>query len=206
MAGKTEERARYRAIAHFYDLLELPFEHLRYRDLRRRLFEGVSGEVLDAGAGTGRNMPFYPREARVVALDRSPEMLARARARAERLGLRVGIREADVRATGLADGRFDFVVASFLFCVLREEAQLPALAELRRITRPGGEIRLLGYTWSRRPVRRVVMRLWSPVVRWLYGASFDRDPARHAAAAGLRVAEARHLYADMIRMVVLRRA
>ncbi len=195
---------RYRRVADFYDLLDLPFEYLRYRRLRRRLFAGVHGAVLDAGVGTGRNMPFYPEGAEVVAIDASPGMLARARRRAARSGVRVDLREADVRATPFPDGRFDVVVASFLFCVLAEEDQLPALRELRRITKPGGEIRLLDYTWSRRPLRRLVMRLWAPVVRRLYGASFDRDPARHAAAAGLSVAAARYLYADMIRMVTLR--
>lgn len=195
---------RYRRVADFYDLLDLPFEYLRYRPLRRRLFAGVEGAVLDAGVGTGRNMAFYPEGAEVVAIDASPGMLARARRRAARLGLAVELGEADVRATPFPDGRFDFVVASFLFCVLAEEDQLPALRELRRITAPGGEIRLLDYTWSRRPVRRLVMRLWAPVVRRLYGASFDRDPGRHAGAAGLRLAEARYLYADMIRLLVLR--
>lgn len=197
---------RYRAIARFYDLLELPFEHLRYRPLRRRLFAGVGGAVLDAGVGTGRNMPYYPAEAEVTAIDSSPAMLARARARAERLKRAVVLSEADVRATGLPDDRFDFVVATFLFCVLAAADQEPALRELARITRPGGEIRLLDYTWSRQPVRRFVMRLWAPLVRRLYGASFDRDPARHAAAAGLTVAGEEFLYRDMIRMLVLRRA
>ncbi len=196
----------YARIARLYDLLELPFEYLRYRPLRRRLFEGVRGAVLDAGVGTGRNMEFYPPGSEVVAIDSSPEMLARARGRGRRLGRAVELREADVRATGLPEGRFDFVVATFLFCVLSEADQLPALRELRRVCRPGGEIRLLDYTWSQRPVRRFVMRLWAPLIRRLYGASFDRDPARHAEAAGLRVAEARFLYRDIIRMVVLRPA
>ena len=200
MAGESP----YGRVADFYDLVDLPFEYLRYRPLRRRLFSGVHGAVLDAGVGTGRNMEFYPPGAEVVGIDTSPRMLARARRRAERLEAAVELREADVRNTGLGDARFDFVVASFLSCVLPEEDQLPALAELARVAKPGGEIRLLDYTWSRRPVRRAVMRLWAPVVRRLYGASFDRDPGRHAAAAGLSVAEARYLYADMIRMVTLR--
>ena len=49
--------ARYRRIAPFYDALDLPFEILRYRPLRRMLFSGLSGTILEAGVGTGRNMP-----------------------------------------------------------------------------------------------------------------------------------------------------
>lgn len=200
------EQSGYRGIAGPYDLLQGPVERFRHGPLRRRLFEGVRGAVLDAGAGTGLNMPFYPEGAEVVALDRSPEMLARARRRARRLRVPVTLREADVRATGFPDDRFDFIVATFLFCVLAEADQLPALRELGRITRPGGEIRLLDYTWSRRPLRRLVMRFWAPLVWRLYGASFDRDPARHAPAARLEVAEARYLHHDVVRMLVLRPA
>jgi hypothetical protein len=51
---------RYQRIAPAYDLLELPFEYGRYRRIRRLLFRGLSGCVLDAGVGTGRNFPLYP--------------------------------------------------------------------------------------------------------------------------------------------------
>ncbi len=46
--------------ARLYDVLDLPFEYGRYRRLRRRMFEGLSGRLLDAGVGTGRNIEFYP--------------------------------------------------------------------------------------------------------------------------------------------------
>ena len=51
---------RYQRIAPFYDLLDLPFEWRRYRALRPLLFRGLSGRLLEAGVGTGRNFPFYP--------------------------------------------------------------------------------------------------------------------------------------------------
>jgi ubiquinone/menaquinone biosynthesis C-methylase UbiE len=50
--------SRYSRIARAYDVLDLPFEYLRYRPLRRMLFAGLSGHILDAGVGTGRNMEF----------------------------------------------------------------------------------------------------------------------------------------------------
>ena len=71
----------YERIARVYDLLDLPFEYGRYRRIRPLLFAGLSGRVLDAGVGTGRNMPFYPRGAEMVGIDLSPAMLARAERR-----------------------------------------------------------------------------------------------------------------------------
>jgi ubiquinone/menaquinone biosynthesis C-methylase UbiE len=197
------ETPRYTRIARFYDLLDLPFEHWRYRPIRHILFRGVRGAVLEAGVGTGRNMPFYPDGSEVVGIDLSPRMLERARRRKERLNADVELREADVRATGFPDHRFDFVIATFLFCVLEDRDQLPALSELRRICKPGGEIRLLEYTYSTRPVKRFVMRLWAPWVRMVYGAAFDRHTERYVTAAGLRLVEERFVFEDIIKMLVL---
>ncbi len=199
-------RTKYDRIALLYDLLDLPFEHGRYKPLRAQLFEGISGTILDAGVGTGRNMPFYPDSCHVVAIDISPAMLARAEKRRARLGKDVELLEMDVMATTFADRHFDAVIATFLFCVLEVDQQLPALRELARICRPAGQIRLLEYTYSQDPVRRFIMRLWAPWVRWAYGAAFDRDTERYVPEAGLEIVEVRFLYQDIIKMIVARPA
>jgi len=68
--------ARYERIAPFYDLLDLPFERRRYRALRPLLFDGLAGQLLDAGIGTGRNCEFYPPAATGSGIDTSLAMLA----------------------------------------------------------------------------------------------------------------------------------
>ncbi len=194
----------YSQVAWVYDLLDLPFEYLRYRPIRRKLFKGAGGAVLDAGVGTGRNMPFYPAGAEVVGIDISPRMLARAARRKARLGVEVALMETDVTDTGFADRRFDFVIATFLFCVLDDRLQLPALRELGRICKPGGEIRIIEYTYSKRPFKRFVMRLWAPWVRFMYGATFDRHTEQYVEAAGLELVEDRYVHQDIIKAMVLR--
>src|SRR3981081_3878675 len=72
---------RDQRIAPVYDLLDLPFERRRYRALRPLLFDGMAGQLLDAGIGTGRNCEFYPQAAVVSGIDTSPAMLARAQER-----------------------------------------------------------------------------------------------------------------------------
>ena len=204
-AAASGSHHRYERFAAFYDLFDLPFERGRYRPLRRLLFEGLEGRILDAGIGTGRNIPFYPGQAEVVGIDQSRAMLARARRRSETLGRTVELHEADVRRTAFPDRHFDAVVASFLFCVLDPDDQLPALRELGRVCRPGGEIRMLEYVYSEDPVRRLIMRLWAPWVRFAYGAAFDRHTERYVSDAGLEVSDARFVYHDMIRLIVVRR-
>ena len=205
MSVAGDARAVYRRIAPFYDFLDGSFERKRYAPIRGELFAGLTGRILDAGVGTGRNIAYYPAGAAVVGIDLSQAMLAQARTRRDALGSDVPLAAMDVLRTGFADSSFDAVVASFVFCVLRPDQQQAALEELGRIVRPGGEIRLLDYTWSKQPWRRFVMGLWAPWVRWAYGAGFDREPHRHVEPAGLVLAESRFLIDDVVRYAVARR-
>ena len=208
MTGKTlqsmTKKRPYAHIARLYDLLDLPFEYGRYRSIRRMLFEGVDGSILDAGVGTGRNMPFYPPGAKVVGIDLSARMLVRAERRKERLGVAVELREMDTTATDFPDAHFDFAVATFLFCVLDDADQLPGLRELARIVKPAGEIRVIEYAYSQKPVKRFLMRLWAPWVRFAYGATFDRHTERYVDAAGLALIEQRFVFQDIIKLLVLK--
>jgi ubiquinone/menaquinone biosynthesis C-methylase UbiE len=203
-AKRDLTRSKYDRIAGLYDLLDLTFERFRYGPVRPLLFGGLSGLVLDAGVGTGRNMPHYPPGCRAVGIDLSPRMLARAQRRRVKLGTDIALLEMDALETAFADRSFDAVVATFLFCVLEPDQQLPALRELARICKPGGELRLLEYSYSKDPLRRFVMRLWEPWVRWAYGAAFDRDTEAHVHEAGLELVEVRYLYRDVIKLIVAR--
>ena len=198
------KRATYQRIARCYDLLDAPFERKRYQPLRPLLFKGLSGRILDAGVGTGRNIPFYPKHSEMIGIDLSPAMLARAERRRAEAARDVQLMEMDVMKTSFDDNSFDAVVSSFLFCVLAPEHQLPAFQELARICKPGGEIRLLEYNYSKDPRKRFVMKLWAPWVRWAYGAAFDRNTHLYLADAGLEEVENRFLVEDIVRLIVAR--
>lgn len=201
-----DKRGKYQRLARLYDLLDLPFEYRRYQPLRREMWQGLSGDILDAGVGTGRNMAFYPRGAHVTGIDLSPAMLAHAKVRKEKFAADVNLMEADIMDTGLEDDSFDAVVATFLFCVLDADQQMPALRELGRLCRNSGEIRILEYAISENPVRRAVMALWAPWVKAVYGAGFDRRTEDYVADAGLELVESRYLLSDIIKLLVVRPA
>jgi ubiquinone/menaquinone biosynthesis C-methylase UbiE len=200
----TENFARYQRIAPLYDLLDLPFERGRYRRIRPLLFEGLSGRILDAGVGTGRNFPFYPAGATVLGIDISPAMLNRAERRRGTASATVELRQMDVTALDLPAASFDAAVATFLFCVLPDELQVPALRELGRVVKPGGPIRLLEYVRPTGTLRRVITKLWEPWVGWAYGASFDRHTESHVAEAGLELVEVRFVVDDLIKLISAR--
>ncbi len=197
-------RATYQRIARWYDLLDAPFERKRYQPIRPLLFAGLSGRILDAGVGTGRNIPFYPQDGDMLGIDLSPAMLTRASRRRDEVGRDVALMEMDVMHTSFEDNSFDAVVSTFLFCVLAPEHQLPALKELARICKPDGEIRLLEYSYSKNPMKRFIMRLWAPWVRFAYGAAFDRNTYLYLEEAGFEETENYFLVDDIIRFIVAR--
>ena len=200
----SADPTRYQRIAPWYDLLDLPFEALRYRKLRPLLFQDLDGRILDAGVGTGRNIPYYPPGAEVVGIDTSPAMLARAERRRQRHARPLALREMDVTRLDLPDDAFDAAVATFLFCVLPESEQAPALRELRRVVRPGGPIRILTYRRPSGRLRGFVAKLWEPWMAWAYGAGFDRRTAAHISAAGLELVRARAVVGDLVWLFELR--
>ncbi|MHA1164228.1 MAG: class I SAM-dependent methyltransferase [Alphaproteobacteria bacterium] len=193
----------YNRIARLYDILDLPFEHGRYKPVRRVLFKELNGALLDAGVGTGRNFPFYPEGSKITGIDLSPAMLDRARQRREKLGTAVDLHEMNVMKMDFADNSFDGIVSTFLFCVLDAGHQQPALEELRRVCRPGGAIRILEYAFSEKPLRRFIMKLWAPWVRFAYGAEFDRHTEQYLEAAGLDLVEKKFLYKDIIKLLTV---
>ena len=193
----------YDRIAPVYDVLDGAYERMWKRRLRAEVFRGLSGDILDAGAGTGCNFVAYPRGARMTAIDASAPMLARARIRAERLDLDVELAAMDMTKLDLRDASFDAVVATFVFMCIPGPQQARCLAEVARVCRPGGQIRIVDYRMSQKPLVRIAMRAMSPWLRMTFAATYEPSTAQHFAAAGLRLIEERPLFGDVVTMSIL---
>ncbi len=192
---------RYQRIAWAYDLLDLPFEYGRYRKIRPQIFRGLSGRILDAGVGTGRNFSFYPLGSEVVGIDLSPGMLARAERRRLLATTSVVLRQMDVTRLDFPDRSFDAAVATFLFCTLPDDLQVAGMRELGRVVKPGGIIRCLEYTRPSGGLRRAMTHLWEPWINWAYGAGFDRETEKRAPEAGLQLFESRFVHDELIKLL-----
>lgn len=175
-------RQRHDRIAAIYDLMESWME-LRARKWRAELWARVPpGRVLELGAGTGKNLPYYPRNAEITAIDISPRMLERAHRRARHLAVAVDLRVADAQELPFPDESFDTIVTTFVFCSIPDPAR--ALAEARRVLRPGGQLLMLEHVLSQRPILRWLMRKLDFVPSRLWGAHINRETVASVAAAG----------------------
>jgi SAM-dependent methyltransferase len=157
-------------------------------DHRRRLVAHAAGEVLEIGAGTGRNLALYRTATRVVALEPAPGMRARAE-RAARAA-RVVVEVADGRAEHLPfpAAAFDTVVASLVLCTVPDPTH--ALTEARRVLRPGGTLRFYQHVRAEDPrLARWQDRLERPWGWLAAGCHPNRDIVAAITAAGFRVLE-----------------
>ncbi len=145
------------------------FERLATRALDRAAIE--PGErVVDLGAGTGLLTLAAARTAlEVIAVDYSQPMLDRITAHAVAAGLDgIGYVHADLREVGISDGVADVVVSSYAFHHLDDGGKELALAEARRILRPGGRLVILDMMFGlslRASDRRIIAAKVGAIVR-----------------------------------------
>jgi ubiquinone/menaquinone biosynthesis C-methylase UbiE len=139
---------KYDGFARWYDWVEGVPDLLGVRRLRRRLLARASGRVLEVAVGTGKNLTYYPRDCRIIALDLSSEMLKVARTRAAKLPTHVSFLVADAEALPFLDESFDTVVSSLSSCTFPNPKV--AFKEMARVCRPEGRVLLLEHGRSDR--------------------------------------------------------
>ncbi len=182
-----------------YDTVLLPFELLAIRRWRRLLWSRVEGfTILEAGAGTGLNLPFYPPGRQVTLLDRDEAGLQKARQRARQRGLQVELVQGNVEALPFPDARFDSAVASFLLCSVQNPRQ--ALAELHRVLKPGGQLLLLEHVRSPGLTGRLLEILSWPLYR-LFEEDIARDTENHVRRAGFRQLFVQPLCGNVVKLI-----
>ncbi len=112
-------------------------------------------------------------------------MLALARRRAEELGRAAELREGDAHALAFPDASFDTVVCTLSLCAIPDDRR--AIAEMKRVLRPGGRLLLLDHiAGAALPVRAVQWLLELVTVPW-GGEHFRRRPLEHVRAEGLQL-------------------
>ena len=185
-------RARYDRLAPVYDLMEALIEQFSFHRWRELLWSRVRGErILEVGVGTGKNMPFYPSQAQVTAIDLSEKMLVQARKRAQQLDLEVDLRPMDVQRLDFPDDSFDVAITTFVFCSVPNPVL--GLKELARVVKPGGQIILLEHVRARHPILGKIMDWLNPLVVRTMGANINRRTVENVRKAGLPLREVEDL-------------
>jgi ubiquinone/menaquinone biosynthesis C-methylase UbiE len=163
-------------------------------ELRRRVASGLSGDVLEVGFGSGRNVPFYPAEVRQVqAVEPASEGRILAKNRLAASSVPVDFVGLDGQDLPLESSSVDHVLVTWTLCTIPDVER--ALGEMRRVLRPGGSLHFLEHGRSPDPsVARWQDRL-TPVQRRLFGGCHLNRPIRDLiAAVGFDVRRLDHYY------------
>jgi SAM-dependent methyltransferase len=140
---------------------------------RRRLLAGLSGRVLEIGAGTGLNLDAYPGDVDLVLTEPEPGMRRHLQARVD-AGRRAQVVAAGAEALPFPDGTFDAVVSTLVLCTVPDPDA--ALAEVHRVLRPGGELRFIEHVRADgRMLRWLQNRLKVPWRAFAAGCECNRD-------------------------------
>lgn len=140
--------------------------------------------VLEVGAGTGINLPLYPRSCEVTAIDLSSAMLEKARDRVVRHRLKnVRLLELDAAHLTFADESFDNVYAPYTISVVPDPVRVAL--EMKRVCRKGGRIVILNHFRSERPIQSRLEQAVSPFTIHM-GFRADLDMHAFLEQAGLR--------------------
>ncbi len=187
----------YDKLAKGYDRAIAPFERRFLQKWRRETlsFLPVNARILEIGAGTGANFPFYPQAEKAVASEISCKMLEFAREKTKSIELV----QADAEALPFAESSFDAAFATLVFCSIPKPEN--AFAELKRIVRNGGKIILLehvrpkglsGYAFDFLNVFTVA----------LIEDHFNRETAKIAENSGLKISEIREKSFGAVNLIV----
>ena len=174
----------YARLAPFYDLVYGVALGPGRRRAMRRLAPMAGERILEVGTGTGLGAIDYPAGCRVVAVDLSHHMLARAHRRLGRHGLsHVALCRMDAAQLALPDGAFDAVYAPYVVNVVTDPVHV--VREMLRVCRLGGRIVLLNHFRTANGEARFVDRLLGRIASVAGRANWELDLGGLAVAAGL---------------------
>jgi ubiquinone/menaquinone biosynthesis C-methylase UbiE len=189
----------YDRFAPKYDRLIAPLERRFLSRLRSQTLSALpeNSRILEVGAGTGLNFPFYPQGTRGVASELSCEMLKVARAK-ERPA-RVHLAQSSAEELPFADASFDAAFATLVFCSVASPQR--AFAELRRVVRPGGMVALLEHVRPQGVIGFLFDAL-SLLTVALFDDHFNRRTADEARRAGLQLISVERRALGIVNIIV----
>ena len=185
----------YRLFSGSYDIVFGPVFHPGRKEAVRIANDRPGQRILEVGVGTGLSLPHFRRDSRVIGIDVSEDMLAKARQRAARLKLGHvdGLHVMDAENLEFPDSSFDAVLALYVASVVPDPARFAA--EMRRVCIPGGTIVVVNHFTSENPVARFMEKRLARLARHIgFHADFPLDAFSRASRLSIREVRPSNLF------------
>ena len=181
-----------RIFAAGYDTVMAGTEKATFGAHRRELLRDVRGRVLEIGGGTGANLQYYgPGVEELVVTEPEEPMARRLERKLDGLSFPVRVVRAPAEELPLEDGSFDFVVSTLVLCTVTDPHR--ALAEVRRLLKPGGKLVFMEHVRSDDPkLARWQDRLHGLQLRLGHGCNCNRPTLDNIASSGFSIVSVEH--------------
>jgi ubiquinone/menaquinone biosynthesis C-methylase UbiE len=186
-----------------YDTQMTFLDRKLFGDSRQWVCRNAVGDVLEVGVGTGLNLDSYPDDVSLTGVDLSPGMLEHARRRAAASGRTVSLHVGDAQRLDFPDASFDTVVCTFALCAIPDERR--AIAEMWRVLRPGGQLRLADHVVSTSAPVRLLQRALEVVTIRVGGEHFRRRPVVQVRELGFAVEQQERFKLGLVERIVARK-
>jgi ubiquinone/menaquinone biosynthesis C-methylase UbiE len=185
--------------AALFDFMNSYGPEKRWGPFKREFFSAMHGKILFLAVGTGLDIPFFPPDQDIVGIDISSKMLERAQARVDNYQGKIKLHEMDVHDLPFPEGTFDQVFTSCTFCSVPDPVR--GLETLKRVLKPGGELRMFEHTGSRYYPFKLLLNMMNPLSKRL-GPEVNRDTVSNVRQAGFRVRQVKHIFLDVVKTIV----
>ena len=182
---------KYNRFSVVYDALEWPVEKLLFGKWRKKVISAAKGNILEVGVGTGKNLPYYSKNAKVTGIDISKGMLAKAIKKSKNLKINCSLLLMNAENTKFSNNSFDTVLCTFILCSVPNPVK--TLKEMRRVCKLNGRIIMIEHVLSKNRLIALWQRIHNPITRWLVGVNISRDTAENIRKAGLKIVKEENL-------------
>jgi ubiquinone/menaquinone biosynthesis C-methylase UbiE len=201
MNNTEKTKKRYDRVSVVYDILELPMEAMALKKWRREVMKELTGKVLEVGVGTGKNIPFYPNDVDITAIDFSEKMLSKAKEKAKKFDKKVELLLMDAQQMDFPDNTFDRVFTTCVFCSVPDPVK--GLEELKRVCKPGGKIIMIEHVRSEKKLLGPIMDAVNPITVNLWGANINRNTMDNLRKAGFTNVQEVNLAGDIVKKIII---
>ena len=185
-----------------FDFMAAKGPELRWAGFKKELFSHMDGKVLFLAVGTGLDIQHFPPGQDITGIDISSAMLEKAKDRADAYQGNLELVEMDVHDLPFEDNSIDQVYTSCTFCSVPNPVK--GLESLKRVLKPGGELRMFEHTGSKFFPFNIMMHIMTPLSKKV-GPEMNRNTVENVQLAGLEVLEVENLFLDVVKTITARK-
>lgn len=192
---------RYNRFSYIYDIFEKPMEASMFNKWRSELIKPLRGDILEIGVGTGKNLSYYNKEAKVTAIDISSGMLSKARNKLKEIkNKNIKLIEMDAQHLKFKNNSFDYVLCTFVLCSVPDPVK--TLREMKRVCKKNGKIIMIEHMLSKNKLIAFFEHLHNPITKTLFGFNVNRKTNENVVKAGLKIKKINNLaFFDVFRRI-----